>query len=274
MPPKTTRRNRRLRLALLALFAAVAGAHLTSVRADTFPGSVVQVGPWRLSAQALNKNPNFGGYTISRVQREGFNLFITLAVGGARGLFCEAPAWDLKPTEVYPTSFTVGSSPFTFMGHAINARAMMFKAAPEFFTELKSGLQLSVSANQRHFTMGLDGIETAMARQKDCVIEYAGTSTATQAPSAKDAYLRQVIQKMSQHLPDLHDANEGGTVALRFVIARAGRLMDASILRSSGVAALDRGLLESLKAASPYPPLPATIPDNQVVFTQSFAAKR
>ena len=90
----------------------------------------------------------------------------------------------------------------------------------------------------------------------------------------KDAYLWQVIRKFSQYLPDLRQKNEGGTVVLRFVIARDGRLMDASIVQSSGVIALDRGLLESLKAASPYPPLPPEIPGNQVVFTQPIAARR
>jgi protein TonB len=91
---------------------------------------------------------------------------------------------------------------------------------------------------------------------------------------AKDAYLWQVIRKFSQYLPDLRDKNEGGTVVLRFAIARDGRLTEASILRSSGVMALDKGLLESLRAASPYPPLPPEIAGNVVVFTQPIAAKR
>jgi protein TonB len=91
---------------------------------------------------------------------------------------------------------------------------------------------------------------------------------------AKDAYLWQVIRKFSQYLPDLRDKNEGGTVILRFVIARDGRLVEASIAKSSGVVALDRGLLDSLRAASPYPPLPPEIPGAQVVFVQPIAAKR
>lgn len=91
---------------------------------------------------------------------------------------------------------------------------------------------------------------------------------------AKDAYLWQVIRKFSQYLPDLRDKNEGGTVVLRFTITRDGRLLEASIVRSSGVIALDRGLLDALRAAAPYPPLPSTIPGDQVVFTQPIAAKR
>jgi protein TonB len=97
----------------------------------------------------------------------------------------------------------------------------------------------------------------------------AGAST-----RAKDAYLWQVIRKFSQYLPDLRDKNEGGTVVLRFVIARDGRLVEASIAKSSGVVALDRGLLDSLRAASPYPPLPPEIPGSQVVFVQPIGAAR
>jgi len=91
---------------------------------------------------------------------------------------------------------------------------------------------------------------------------------------AKDAYLWQVIRKFSQYLPDLRDKNEGGTVILRFVIARDGRLLEASIAKSSGVVALDKGLLDSLRAASPYPPLPPEIPGSQVVFVQPIGAAR
>jgi protein TonB len=91
---------------------------------------------------------------------------------------------------------------------------------------------------------------------------------------AKEAYLWQVIRRFSQYLPDLREKNEGGTVVLRFVIARNGRLVDASIVRSSGVIALDRGLLEAVRAASPYPPLPNEIPGNQVEFTQPIQAAR
>ena len=39
---------------------------------------------------------------------------------------------------------------------------------------------------------------------------------------AKDAYLWQVIRKFSQYVPDLRGKNEGGTVVLRFVMARDG----------------------------------------------------
>ena len=92
--------------------------------------------------------------------------------------------------------------------------------------------------------------------------------------SAKNAYLASVLRKFSQYLPNRREKNEGGTVVLRFVIARDGRLVDATILKSSGVMALDRGLLDALRAAAPYAPLPMEITENQVVFVQSIQARQ
>jgi TonB family protein len=92
--------------------------------------------------------------------------------------------------------------------------------------------------------------------------------------SAKNAYLVAVLRKFSQYLPNLRAKNEGGTVVLRFVIARDGRLIDATILKSSGVMALDKGMLDTLRAAAPYPPLPPEITENQVVFVQPIQARQ
>ena len=91
---------------------------------------------------------------------------------------------------------------------------------------------------------------------------------------AADQYVWAVIHKFSQYLPDLREKNEGGTVVLRIVIARDGRLLEAGIARSSGVAALDKGMLDALRAAAPYPPLPAELPGDHIVFTQPITAKR
>lgn len=91
---------------------------------------------------------------------------------------------------------------------------------------------------------------------------------------AMDEYAWAVIRKFSQYLPNLRDKNEGGTVVLKFTISRDGRLIDVVIAQSSGVMALDRGLLEAIKTASPYPPLPADFPGDRATFTQPITAKR
>jgi TonB family protein len=97
---------------------------------------------------------------------------------------------------------------------------------------------------------------------------------ATARSRAADEYVWAVIRKFSQYLPDLREKNEGGTVVVRMVIARDGRLLESSIAKSSGVLPLDKGMLEALRAAAPYPPLPAEIPGDHIVFTQPITAKR
>jgi TonB family protein len=89
-----------------------------------------------------------------------------------------------------------------------------------------------------------------------------------------DEYQWAVIRKFSQYLPNLREKNEGGTVTLRFTIARNGRLLDAAISQSSGVMALDKGMLDAIRAASPYPPLPSEFQGDRATFTQPITAKR
>jgi protein TonB len=91
---------------------------------------------------------------------------------------------------------------------------------------------------------------------------------------ASDEYVWTVIRKFSQYLPDLREKNQGGTVVIRAIIARDGRLLESDIAHSSGVPALDKGMLEALRAAAPYPPLPAEIPGDRIVFTQPITARR
>jgi TonB family protein len=103
---------------------------------------------------------------------------------------------------------------------------------------------------------------------------FTNPAASSASSRAKNAYLARVLRKFSQYLPNLREKNEGGTVTMRFVIARDGRLVDASIVKSSGVIALDKGLLEALRVASPYGPMPAEITESQVIFVQSIEARR
>jgi protein TonB len=91
---------------------------------------------------------------------------------------------------------------------------------------------------------------------------------------AADQYFWSVIRKFSQYLPDLREKNQGGTVVVRIVIARDGRVLEADIAKPSGVAALDKGMLEAIRAGAPYPPLPPELPGDNFVFTQPITAKR
>jgi S1-C subfamily serine protease len=159
---------------LLACAAAPAGA-------DPIAGSQAQVGAWRVGAYTRGQTSVFDHCALYRVQANGFGMAVGLTPQGVSSLAAEAPDWGLTPNEWYTASVIVGTAPpFTFTGHAISARAMSFSAAPEFYPQLKSGLQISVAANQKKYALSLDGIEAAGARLKDCVRQYAGAS----APSA------------------------------------------------------------------------------------------
>ena len=89
---------------------------------------------------------------------------------------------------------------------------------------------------------------------------------------AVDQYLWTVANKISQYRYHSNEANEQGTVVLRLVISRDGRLLDVSIARSSGMVNLDRGLIEAARAAAPYAPLPNVLHGPQVAFTLPFAS--
>jgi TonB family protein len=87
-----------------------------------------------------------------------------------------------------------------------------------------------------------------------------------------DQYLWSVANKISQYRYHSNEANEQGTVVLRLVISRDGRLLDVSVARSSGMVNLDRGLIEAARAAAPYAPLPNALRGPQVAFTLPFAS--
>ena len=54
-----------------------------------------------------------------------------------------------------------------------------------------------------------------------------------------------------------------GTVVVRFVLSRAGAVIDSAVTKSSGNDALDREALQILRRASPFPAFPAAKPGLQ-----------
>ena len=60
---------------------------------------------------------------------------------------------------------------------------------------------------------------------------------------------------------------EEGVVRVRFVIDRAGLLVDGRILQGSGCAALDEEAMAMMRRASPYPKAPREIAGERIEFT-------
>lgn len=86
---------------------------------------------------------------------------------------------------------------------------------------------------------------------------------------AEEDYLWLVIRKLSQHryYPKSNVVSEEGVVVMRITIARDGRLLDVSLARSSGYPNLDNGVMDTLRQAAPFAPLPADIPGDRHTFT-------
>lgn len=89
-----------------------------------------------------------------------------------------------------------------------------------------------------------------------------------------EQYLWQVVRKMSQYLPDLRVEGQTGRIGLKLVIARDGRLIEASIAQSSGHAILDKAMLETARTAAPYAPLPPELGDRVTLNVPLAAARR
>lgn len=258
-------------LAML-LVAVMTLAMPERARAQNFPESAVQIGSWTLVATAVSRT--FQHCTIRRVQSDGFSLYLGLTPGGVQFFAASAPRWGLQARQTYPTSLTVGARQFTFTGMARTADALNVDAGPDFFAALQSGLQIGVTANQRHFTMTLDDFDAAMARLKSCAREYAGrtlpaasappipppqsaapsaSSAAIPAPRSEPPLVMRVTPKPAY--PDASRmAGEEGTVKLKVTFRTNGAPQFITVEESSGYPALDKAATDAMKEAriEPY----------------------
>jgi protein TonB len=103
----------------------------------------------------------------------------------------------------------------------------------------------------------------------------APTTTVAAKPAVEEGerrvredYLVQVIQKISRYryYPKSAEASEHGVVVTRVTVARDGQLLDVALTKSSGFPNLDRGLLETIRQAAPFAPLPPDIAASQLSF--------
>lgn len=94
------------------------------------------------------------------------------------------------------------------------------------------------------------------------------TASNYSAHQAQQDYLLQVVRKLSQarFTPATREERERGLVVVRMTIGRDGRLLDVALARPSGSPALDRGVVETVRKASPFAPLPAELADNSHTF--------
>jgi len=101
----------------------------------------------------------------------------------------------------------------------------------------------------------------------------ASPVTASRAPERHDeegvdSYRQLVSNRILAARP--RGAIGQGTVIVRFVLDREGRLANVEIARSSGQFALDRLALQSVRRAAPFPPPPAGLAASALTFQVPF----
>ena len=114
-----------------------------------------------------------------------------------------------------------------------------------------------------------------------------GANTAAKAPAAREQargsdraaltsrhdarqdYILNIVRKLS-HMRFLADSGSApkarGVVIARLTVARDGTLADLSLAEGSGSAGVDRSVLEAIRKAAPFAPLPKDFADNRFTF--------
>lgn len=81
------------------------------------------------------------------------------------------------------------------------------------------------------------------------------------AEATWEALLLAHLEKYRRYPASARNRGVQGVAYVRFRMNRAGRLLSAEIIRSSGSEALDRAALETLRRAEPLPAIPSDRPD-------------
>lgn len=173
----------------MRVFVALCGVLMLPgvASAEVIAGSVTQAGAWRISAHTRGQTSAFDHCTLYRVQNQGFGLAVGVTAQGVWSMAAEAPDWGLTPKESYTATLQVAGTSYTASGRAFDGRGMSLNVAPEIFEQLKSGQQLTLAANNKRYTITLDGIEAAQQRTRDCVRQYAASAPPAPAPPPPSA---------------------------------------------------------------------------------------
>ena len=82
--------------------------------------------------------------------------------------------------------------------------------------------------------------------------------------------MRKAIELVWNYPMDAARKGEQGEVGLEFIIARNGDVDSVRVLKTSGFAILDQAVVEAIKNAAPFPPLPAGFRKDRLVIVGGF----
>ncbi|MEW6767092.1 MAG: energy transducer TonB [Pseudomonadota bacterium] len=102
----------------------------------------------------------------------------------------------------------------------------------------------------------------------------APASRTTAPPQAAEAaranyngLLSAHLQRYKQYPPSSRAKGEEGVAMLNFTVGRDGKVLDSSLAKSSGSAALDAETLAMIRRAQPLPPFPPAMTQNSITIT-------
>ena len=199
-----------------------------------------------------------------------------------RGWHCGMPARPVEPTMLPAIAVTLApveaSSPeMQDQDIAVGPTMQQAEAAPkeppkEEKSQLEQVVQPPPPVQQAEVTLPKD--EQKVEKPTQC----APPAPETRAPpktahigqfseAGSNAYNARVfghLQRFKRYPQAAHGAS--GTVLVKFVLNRAGDVIESAVTKSSGNGVLDHEALEILRRASPFPPFPAAKPGTQDIY--------
>ena len=115
----------------------------------------------------------------------------------------------------------------------------------------------------------LEHVPPQLPQQKAIKPPAPAPATSANQHQASQDYVLQVVRKLSHTRfyaasPSAQDVH--GVVVARLTVARDGALIDLSLPKSSGLAGVDGSVLEAIRRAAPFAPLPKDFADNRFTF--------
>ncbi|WP_027683402.1 energy transducer TonB family protein [Rhizobium leguminosarum] len=124
--------------------------------------------------------------------------------------------------------------------------------------------------SKRGVVNGQDGPQTVGTSTTTGGTDGMGSAAVANYPGKIQKRIRRAVR-----VPDEYKNKSGGmTVRIRLTINGIGRVASVSVARSSGIAELDKAVLDGVRRAAPFPPLPSEWGKPSWTFTQEVQVTR